>query len=59
MRFGTCNVRSLCRTGLFKTVARELDKCKLDLVGLRELLRVKGGTAQAEDYTFWMEKIII
>jgi hypothetical protein len=34
MRFGSWNVRSLHRTGALKTVARELGKCKLDLVGV-------------------------
>jgi hypothetical protein len=33
MRFGTWNVRSLYRSGSLKTVARELGKYKLDLVG--------------------------
>jgi hypothetical protein len=37
MRFGTWNVRSLDRIGSLKTVARELGKCKLDLVGVREV----------------------
>jgi hypothetical protein len=35
-----------------KTVARELDKCKLDLVGVQEVMGEKGGTEGAEDYTF-------
>jgi hypothetical protein len=35
MRFGTWNVRSLYRSGSLKTVARELGKYKLDLVGYR------------------------
>jgi exonuclease III len=37
MRFGTWNVRSLYRAGLLKTVARELGKYKLDLVGVQEV----------------------
>jgi hypothetical protein len=37
MRFGTWNVRSLYRIGLLKTIARELGKCKLDLVGVQEV----------------------
>jgi hypothetical protein len=32
--FGTWNVRSLYRPGSFKTVARELEKNKLDIVGV-------------------------
>jgi exonuclease III len=56
MRFGTWNVRSLYRIGLLKTVARELGKCKLDLVGVQEVRWEKGGTEWAEDYTFFYEQ---
>jgi exonuclease III len=37
MRFGTWNVWSLYRSGSLKTVARELGKYKLDLVGVQEV----------------------
>jgi exonuclease III len=50
LRFGTWNVRNLYRSGSFKTVARELGKYKLDLVGVQEVRWDKGG---AEDYTFF------
>jgi exonuclease III len=53
MRFGTWNVRSLYRSGSSKTVARELGKYKLDLVGVQEVRWDKGGTDRAEDYTFF------
>jgi hypothetical protein len=53
MRFGTWNVRSLYRSGLLKTVARELGKYKLNLEGVQEVRWVKGGTEWAEDYTFF------
>jgi hypothetical protein len=53
MRFGTWIVRSLCRIGLLRTVARELGKYKLDLVGVQEVRWEKGGTERAEDYTFF------
>jgi exonuclease III len=53
MRFGTWNVRSLCRSGLLKTVARELGKYKLDLVGVQEVRWDKVDTERAEDYTFF------
>jgi exonuclease III len=53
MRFGTWNVRSLCRSGSVKTVARELGKYKLDLVGVQEVRWDKRGTERAEDYTFF------
>jgi hypothetical protein len=35
MRLGTWNVRSLYRIGSLKTVARELGKYMLDLVGVQ------------------------
>jgi hypothetical protein len=35
LRFGTGNVRSLYMSGSLKTVARELGKYKLDLVGVQ------------------------
>jgi exonuclease III len=53
MRFGTWNVRSLCRRGSLKMVARELGKYKLDVVGVQEVRWEKGGIEQAEDYTFF------
>jgi hypothetical protein len=34
-------------------VVRELGKYKLDLVGVQEVRWDKGGTEQAEDYTFF------
>jgi exonuclease III len=37
VRFDTWNVRSLYRSGSLKTVARELGKYKLDLVGVQEV----------------------
>jgi exonuclease III len=53
MRFGTWNVRSLYRSGSLKTVAKELRKYKLNLVGVQEVRWDKGGTERAEDYTFF------
>jgi exonuclease III len=53
MRFGTWNIRSLYRIGSLKTVARELGKYKLDLVGVQEVRWEKGCTERAEDYTFF------
>jgi len=52
MRFGTWNVRSLYRSGSLTTVARELARCKLDLLGLQEVRWDKGGTERAGDYNF-------
>jgi exonuclease III len=50
MIFGTWNVRSLYRSGSLKTVARELGKYKLDLVGVQEVRWDKGGTERAFFY---------
>jgi exonuclease III len=44
MGFGTWNVSSLYKSGSLKTVARELGKYKLDLVGIQEVRCDKGGT---------------
>jgi hypothetical protein len=53
MRFGTWNIRSLCRTGSLKAVARELEMFKLDLVSVQEVRWEKGGTERAEGCTFF------
>jgi hypothetical protein len=42
MRFGTWNERSLCKSGSPITVARELARYKLDLVGVQEVRWKKG-----------------
>jgi hypothetical protein len=49
MRFGTWNVRSLYGAGSFMTNAKEISKCKLDLVGIRW---DRDGTESAGEYTF-------
>jgi hypothetical protein len=46
-RFGTWNARSLFKTGLLVTVAEELWKYKLDLVGVHEVKLDRGGTEPA------------
>jgi exonuclease III len=56
MRFGTWNVRSLYRSGSLITVARELARYKLHLVGVQEVRWEKGGTVRAGDYTFFYGK---
>jgi hypothetical protein len=58
MSFGTWNVRSLYRSGSFTTVSRVLARCKLDLVGIREVRWDKGGTVRPGDYIFSMENEI-
>jgi len=50
MRFGTWNVRSLCRSGSLVTVARELSWYQLDLVGVQEVRWDKGDMVRAGDY---------
>jgi len=52
MRFDTWNVSSLYRAGSLTAVARELARCKLDLVGVQEVRWGKRGTVRAEDYNF-------
>jgi exonuclease III len=56
MRFGTWNVRSLYRAGSLTTVASELARCKLDLVGVQEVGWDKKGTVRAGDYNFFYRK---
>jgi exonuclease III len=53
MSFGTWNVRSMYRSGSLMTVAMELAKYKLDLVGVQEVRWDKEGTVRAREYTFF------
>jgi hypothetical protein len=55
MRFGTWNVRSLCRAGSLMTVAKEISKYKLDLVGV-EVRWDRNGADSAGVYTFFCGK---
>jgi exonuclease III len=56
MRFGTWNVRSLCRVGAIKSVLGELGKYKLDLVGVQEVRWEGEGYQIADNYTFFYGK---
>jgi hypothetical protein len=56
MSFGIWNVRSLYRSGSLTTVARELAKYKLDLVGVWEVRWDKEGTLRAGAYIFFYGK---
>jgi exonuclease III len=47
LRFGTWNVRSMYRAVSLKTVAGEVSKYKLDLVGVQEVRWDGGGTEPA------------
>jgi exonuclease III len=53
MRFVTWNVESLYRAGSLKTVAKELSKYKLHLVGAQEVRWDGGGTESRDEYTFF------
>jgi hypothetical protein len=56
LRCGTSNVRSMDRTGALRTVAEEVSKYKLDLVGIQEVRWDRGGTEPAGQYTFFYGK---
>jgi exonuclease III len=56
MRFGTWNVMSLYRVGAIKSVVRELDKYKLDLVGVQEVRWEGEGHQTVDNYTFFYGK---
>ena len=50
MRLGTWNVRSLYRAGSLTGAARELARCKLDLMGVQEVRWEKGGPCKSRRY---------
>jgi hypothetical protein len=52
LEFGTWNV-GLCRFDLLKTVARDLMKYKLNLMGIQEVRWNKGSSQPADDYTLF------
>jgi hypothetical protein len=56
IRYGTWNARSLYRAGSLTTVAKELSKYKLDLVGVWEVRWDKSGTELAGVYTCFFGK---
>jgi hypothetical protein len=56
MRSGTWNVKSLYRAGSLVTVAKEISKCKIDLVGAQEIRWDRGGTEPVGEYTFFYGK---
>jgi hypothetical protein len=56
MRFGTWNVRSLCRVGAIRSVVEELKKYKLDLVGVQEVRWEGEGYQTADSYRFFCRK---
>jgi exonuclease III len=56
MRFGTWNVRSLYRVGAIKSAVGELEKYKLDLMGVQEVRWEGEGYETADNYTFFYGK---
>jgi len=52
MGFGTWNVRCLYSSVSLMSVARELARYKLDLVGVQEVRWDRGGSVRAGDYFF-------
>ena len=50
MRIGTWNVTSLYRTGAVRLVARELDKYRLDLIGVQEVRLYGNGISPVGEY---------
>ena len=56
MRFSTWNVRSIYRSDSLTAVARELARCKLDLVGVQEVRWDEGGMLGVGDYNFFFGK---
>jgi exonuclease III len=50
------NVRSLYRAGSLMTVAKEISKYKLDVMGVQEIRWDRGGTEAAVEYTFFYGK---
>jgi exonuclease III len=54
MRFGTWNVKSLYRVGAIRSVVGELEKYKLDLVGVQEVRWEGDGYQAVDNYTFYL-----
>jgi hypothetical protein len=45
--------RNLYRSGLLTAAARELERCKLDLVGIQEVRWNKGSMVRVGEYNFF------
>jgi hypothetical protein len=56
MRLGLWNVRSMYRVGFLMTVARELPRYKLDVVGVQEVSWEGGGTEPTVEYSLFYGK---
>jgi hypothetical protein len=55
VRFGTWDGRNLCRVGAIKSVVGELEKYKLDLVGVQDVMW-EGEGYQIDNYIFFYVK---
>jgi exonuclease III len=56
MRFGTWNIKSLCKVGAIRSVVGELEKYELDLVGIQEVRWEGEGYQTVDNYTFLYAK---
>jgi exonuclease III len=56
MRFGTWNVRSLCRVGAIKSVVGVLEKYKLDFVGVQDIRWGTGGISNSRQLYIFLWK---
>jgi hypothetical protein len=56
IKFGTWNVKSLYGAGSLMTVAKEISKYILHLVGVQEVRWDRGGTEPTDEYTFFYGK---
>jgi hypothetical protein len=56
IKFGNCHVKSLCRVGAIKSVVGELEKYKLDLVGVQQVRWEGEGCQTVDNYTFFCGK---
>ena len=56
MKFGTWNVRHLCRADSLTNAACDLARYKVDLVGVQEVSWDNGGMVRAGDYNFFYGK---
>jgi len=54
MRFGTWNVRNLCRSESLTSVTTELARYKLYLVGVQEISGEKASTVREGNYIFFL-----
>jgi hypothetical protein len=56
MRSGTWNIRIFCRVGAINSVAGELEKYKVNLVGVQEVRWEGEGYQTTDNYTFFYGK---